>query len=83
MVTIYTGSEAQRACNAILEANRDFSSDSVKYNKPVDGIDILSAGYWEEDGKWIAYDNSTYDCWVEEFKTKKEARLYATGDLNV
>jgi hypothetical protein len=24
--------------------------------------------------KWIAYDNTTGDCWVEEFKTRKEAK---------
>jgi len=31
-------------------------------------------GYYKNaDGIWTAWDNSTGDCWVEDFKTKKEA----------
>ena len=30
-----------------------------------------------EDDCWVAVDNTTGDCWVEEFKTEAEARAYA------
>ena len=30
--------------------------------------------------KWIAYDNTTGDCWVEEFKTRREAREYCLNE---
>ena len=49
------------------------------YDTPLKGFDHLSAGYWKEDGKWIAYDNTTGDCWVEEFETRRQAAQYAEG----
>lgn len=64
-ITVYQGSVAQQACQAILAANSNNALDHTKYDQPVEGINIKSAGFWEEDGKWIAYDNSTYDCWVD------------------
>lgn len=37
----------------------------------------LTAFYFlSEDGKYIAVDNRTGDCWVEEFKTATEAFDY-------
>jgi hypothetical protein len=29
-----------------------------------------------EQDVWVAYDNTSGDCWVEEFKTEKEAKKY-------
>ena len=81
-ITVYQGSVAQQACHAILAANSNNALDHTKYDQPVEGINIKSAGFWEEDGKWIAYDNSSYDCWVEEFDNKKDARVYAFGALD-
>lgn len=68
MATIYEGEEAYKVCNMIL-ANGDFST-------PIEGYEVFSAGFWREGDKWIAYDNTTGDCWVEEFKTRKEAKEY-------
>lgn len=65
---IYTGQEAKKVCEAIL-SNED-------YDTPIPGYDHLSSGYWKECGKWIAYDNTTGDCWMEEFDTLKEAKQY-------
>ena len=31
------------------------------------------AGYYKHKKVWVAFDNETGDCWVEEFKTEKEA----------
>ena len=71
MTTIYKGEDAKRVCGMIL------ANDN--YDTPLKGYDHLSAGYWKEDGKWIAYDNTTGDCWVEEFETRRQAAQYAEG----
>lgn len=63
---IYEGEEAYKVCNMIL-ANGGYST-------PIEGYDVFSAGFWREGDKWMAYDNTTGDCWVEEFKTRKEAK---------
>ena len=81
-ITVYQGSVAQQACQAILAANINNALGHTKYDQPVEGINIKSAGFWEEDGKWIAYDNSTYNCWVEEFDNMKDAMVYAFGALD-
>ena len=65
---IYEGEEAYKVCNMIL-ANGGYST-------PIEGYDVFSAGFWREGDKWMAYDNTTGDCWVEEFKTRKEAKEY-------
>lgn len=65
-MTIYEGEEAYKVCNTIL-ANGDFST-------PIEGYEVFSAGFWREGYKWIAYDNTTGDCWVEEFKTMEKAK---------
>lgn len=54
-ITVYQGSVAQQACQAILAANSNNAMYHTKYDQPVEGINIKSAGFWEEDGKWIAY----------------------------
>jgi hypothetical protein len=44
------------------------------------------AGYFNEkpskvspEPHWVAFDNTTADCWVEEFSTEKEAKKYCEG----
>lgn len=32
-----------------------------------------SRGYFIDGNKYIAYDNSTFDCWVEEFSKEENA----------
>lgn len=68
MATIYKGKDAKKVCGMIL-ANEN-------YDTPLNGYDCNSAGYWKENGKWIAYDNTTGDCWIEEFKRRCEASKY-------
>ncbi len=67
-MTIYTGEEARIVCDLILR-NEDYST-------PIEGYEVCSVGFWREGDKWIAYDNTTGDCWVEEFKTRVEAKEY-------
>ena len=69
---IYEGEEAYKVCNMIL-ANGGYST-------PIEGYDVFSAGFWREGDKWIAYDNTSGDCWVEEFKTRREAREYCLNE---
>ena len=41
----------------------------------LEDADIAPKGqfYCEDNGVWVACDNSTDDCWVEEFKTEAGA----------
>lgn len=34
------------------------------------------AGYYRDGKKYVAFDNSTCDCWVEEFPSRKQAVAY-------
>lgn len=36
----------------------------------------LCCGYYRQGDKWIAFDNSTGDCWVEEIDTESECKTY-------
>ena len=72
MATIYKGKVAHTVCDAILAANEQ----GGPYNAPINGFDHLSVGYWKDGDKWIAYDNTTEDCWIEEFDTRKDAVEY-------
>lgn len=72
--TIYTGMQAKLICNRIL--NEGYNEETGKYEIELEDTDIHSTGYWKEDGTWVAFDNTTGDCWVEEFKTEAKARRW-------
>lgn len=38
-----------------------------------------TSGYYFNDGKWVVFDNSTGDCWVEEFNTEVQCIKYLNG----
>jgi hypothetical protein len=63
---IYEGKEALELVGQILES----LNEKGRY--------LLHSGdmgyYKNADGTWTAWDNSTADCWVEDFKTHKEAK---------
>lgn len=69
-VKLYVGDLARQTCNSILKDGNYTQSDFGS---------ARSKGYWKEDGRWIAYDNTTFDCWVEEFATRKEAKEWLIG----
>lgn len=54
---IYTGEKA----NQILKQNLENKENHI------------CSGYFLEGDIWIAFDNHTEDCWVEEFDTKEMA----------
>ena len=65
-IMIYEGKEAQELVGQILE------SLNKKGRYPLHSGDM---GYYKNaNGIWTAWDNSTADCWVEDFETRKEAK---------
>lgn len=71
---VLLGDEAKDNCTQIL--NRMLDDSYVK------GLDDSIGLYYEKD-RWIAYDNSTGDCWVEEFTDIREAYLWVTGQKEI
>lgn len=72
-IMIYEGKEAQELVGQILE------SLNKKGRYPLHSGDM---GYYKNaNGIWTAWDNSTADCWVEDFKTRKEA-IEWLGNVN-
>ena len=65
---LYTGEQAHEVVGVILESVTTDKNGNSSY--PAHEGD---QGYYKEGGKWVAFDNSTCDCWVEEFKTRKAA----------
>lgn len=61
---MYTGEEAENILNDILS-----NQEGDHYPKH-EG----ATGYFlDESGVYVAFDNTTCDCWVEEFDTDKRA----------
>ena len=75
-----TGRKAKKHFNEIMEHH-----GSAPYKHPTD-TDV-QGGYWrskaeeisEDEQVWIAFDNSTNDCNVEEFANEIEAAKFAQG----
>lgn len=62
--TYLKGEEAQKVCNEIL--------NSDNYQE----CHLGAQGYWKEHDKYVAFDNTTGDCWMEEFTIEREARKF-------
>lgn len=79
----YYGEVAQRICNYILthaiehESHREGQRGMLLWDSWTEYPKPYVNGYFEEEGKWVAFDNTTGDCWVEDFDTEDQARLYA------
>ena len=70
---LYTDVQAQELVGQILESLNE------KGRYPLHEGDM---GYYKNaNGIWTAWDNSTADCWVEDFKTRKEA-IEWLGNVN-
>ena len=72
---ILTGKEAQRVLGEILESER--RSRSLTYPAHTG-----ARGFFYEKPKFVAFDNSSNDCWVEEFKTEIGAMKWCRGLLS-
>ena len=74
-VKVFRGDEAQRIYGEILESER-------KSRELVFPAHTGAQGVFVEDGKYVAFDNSSNDCWVEEFKTEQVALSWVRGELS-
>ena len=72
---ILTGKEAQKVLGEILESER--KSRSLTFPAHTG-----ARGYFYEKPKFVAFDNSSNDCWVEEFRTKLGAEKWCRGYLS-
>jgi len=76
---VLQGEKAERILGEIL-ADKDEavvsgedSYQSGEYPAP------YVSGYYQENGAWVAFDNTNHHCWVEEFATEALAKEYATN----
>lgn len=61
----YSGLGAQELCHEILEG------EALDGRYP---LHVGDCGVFPNDvGSWTAFDNTSGDCWVEDFKTEREA----------
>ena len=72
---LLTGEEAQKVLGEILESER--RSRSLTFPAHTG-----AQGYFRDGGKIVAFDNSTNDCWVEEFRTKRGAEKWCRGQMD-
>lgn len=75
MAEILTGMEAQKVLGEMLESER--KSRSLTFPAHTG-----ARGYFYEKPKFVAFDNSRNDCWVEEFRTKLGAKKWCEGLLS-
>lgn len=69
---VLQGKEAEKVLIKILDdKEKENSIGSDKYPKP------FVSGYFQDDNRWTAFDNTDKCCWVTEFDTEAEAAEYA------
>ncbi len=76
---VLTGSEACQTIAVILASQKKDANGDYKYNSLIGAV-----GYFrDKDARgreiYTAFDNSTGDCWVENFKTKEGAAAWCDG----
>jgi hypothetical protein len=76
---ILTGDNAERVCGEIIDGAIIGAGESM-YPPP------YCKGFYKDkrsDGVevWVAFDNSTADCWVEEFGTPAKALDWCEGKI--
>lgn len=69
---LLTGEDAQKVLGEILESER--RSRSLTFPAHTG-----AQGYFRDGAKYVAFDNRTNDCWVEEFRTKTGAEKWCRG----
>lgn len=67
---IYKGQEAERICQEIID---NYNWEAQKYYNHYG-----ACGYFQdqETKHWVAFDNSTGDCWMEEFIGMSSAKRW-------
>lgn len=69
---IYTGNEAKKVLEEIL-ANSEGSSYPLHKG---------ATGYYWDENVFVAFDNTTCDCWVEEFITEEGAKKWIDTSID-
>ena len=77
----YKGTEAETILGKILESQQDLWLP--QYNEPdvCYPLHIGATGYYQDSktNRWVAFDNTTGDCWIEEFDTSRKASMWCDG----
>ena len=70
----YKGKEAEDICAEILASYTEEGQELYPAH-------VGDTGYFQDEktGHWVAFDNETGDCWVEEFDTKRKASMWCDG----
>ena len=71
-VTMYQGDKAKALCEEILNGVKD-----ERYP-----LHFGAKGFFQDGGKYVAFDNSSKDCWVEEFYTRESAVGWCSGAMD-
>ena len=71
---ILRDAEAQRVYHEIITSGTEFSDGYPAHSGAL--------GMFMENGKYVAFDNSTNDCWVEEFTNEGIALSWLRGELS-
>lgn len=79
---IFKGEKAKKICHAIQKSFDDAHDDHCRLY--AQGIKTtfnqryspLGKGYFKDGTTWVAFDNSTGEFWIEEFKSKKKAKRW-------
>ena len=73
---VLQGKEAEKVLTKILDDREKETNNGVvseKYPEP------FVSGYYQEDKRWVAFDNTSGDCWVEDYPSEKSAAKYANN----
>lgn len=65
---ILEGEAAKKMLNKMLDSF-DIKAINFKYSP-------FCKGLFKKAGAYVAFDNSTGECWTEEFESKKAAKKY-------
>lgn len=75
-VGVYQGPKALSILAEILDSER--MSRSLNFPAHTG-----AKGFYQEAGKFVAFDNSSNSCWMEEFYSKSSALAWSVGKLSV
>ncbi len=79
-IKVLTGDEAHRVLCEILESER--KSRSLTFPAHIGAVGYFLDKSGKGDPLFTAFDNSSGDCWVEDFKTREGAEKWCRCELN-
>lgn len=79
-INVLTGEEARKVLGEILESER--KSPRLEFPAHIGTVGYFHDTTGEGDNIYAAFDNSSGDCWCEDFKTKEGAEKWCRGELS-